>query len=187
MEISYKYLKEINDLLYPYKYLYKNADFPDKISTEYAINGKLPLSHLRLMPYTATMRRSKYPLGLWLSSGGYYGTEYTYVIYFSKEGEIGQCELSLHGSDGIGISYETKIRRGEKGLYILRISETLYSPPYGTTTLYHYKDDVQRSKQTTIRNHPKTNNMNKYDIERYARECNAYIVREERKEKSDQD
>lgn len=175
LKIAYNYLEEINKLLLPYKYLYKDAEFPNKISVEYILNRKLPVSHLRLIPYTATKRKSKYPLGLWLSNSGDYGTEYIYVIYFDKNGKIGQCELSLHGADGIGISYETKIRRNESGLYILRISKTLYSPPYGTTTIYHHKNSVSTSNKPNINN--------EYDLERYARECNSYIIREERKEK----
>lgn len=189
LEIAYNCLKEINSLLSPHKHLYEDVDFPKEINTEYILSHKLPISHLRLMPYTATMRKSKYPLCLWLSDSKDYGTEYIYAIYFNKDGHIGQCELSLHGSDGIGISYETKIRRDEKGLYILRISKTLYSPPYGTTTIYHHKDNDSENdasfKQTpsVSKPKPKSNNMNKYDIERYARECNAYVVREDRKEK----
>ena len=172
LSTAYKCLEEINHMLLLHKYLYENAEFPEKINTEYILNQKLPISHLRLMPYTATMRKSKYPLCLWLSNFGEYGVEYIYAIYFDKDGNIGQCELSLHGSEGIGISYETKVRRNENGLYILRISKTLYSPPYGTTTIYHHRDEVR----------PKIDN--EYDLERYARECNAYVVREERKEQN---
>lgn len=29
--------------------------------------------------------------------------------------------------------------------------------------------------------------MNKYDIEQYINECNAYVIREERKEQNNQD
>lgn len=140
LEKAYAYLREINDLLIPHKCLYEDTVFPDKINTEHMFGKELPISHLRLIPYTATRRKSKYPLCLWLSNSGDYGTEYIYVLYFDKEGNLGQGELSLHGIDGIGISYETKVRRNENGLYILRISKTLYSPPYGTTTIYHSKD-----------------------------------------------
>lgn len=147
LDIAYGCLKKINLLLYPHEKLYEDVNFPERINTEYELNQKLPISHLRLIPYTATMRKSKYPLCLWLSNVGDYGTEYIYAIYFDRNGNIGQCELSLHGSDGIGISYETKIRRNEDGIYILRISKTLYSPPYGTTTIYHCKDDESNPKQ----------------------------------------
>lgn len=145
LEKSYGFLRQINDLLIPYKHLYEDTVFPNKINIEYTLNRKLPESHLRLIPYTATMRKSKYPLCLWLSNSGDYGTEYIYALYFDKEGNLGQGELSLHGIDGIGISYETKIRRNQDGFYILRISKTLYSPPYGTTTIYHCKDDTKKS------------------------------------------
>lgn len=176
LKIAYKCLDEINHMLLLHKYLYEDAELPEKINTEYILNRKLPVSHLRLIPYTATMRKSKYPLCLWLSNTGEYGTEYIYAIYFNKEGNIGQCELSLHGSEGIGISYETKIRRNDDGLYILRISKTLYSPPYGTTTIYHHMDSDSANRE------PKINSN--YDLERYARECNAYVVCEERKEQN---
>lgn len=189
LEIAYNYLSEINSLLLSYKYLYEDADFPPKISVEYISNRELPISHLRLIPYTATMRKSKYPLALWLSNSGYYGTEYIYAIYFDQEGNIGQCELSLHGSGGIGISYETKIGRNENGLYILRISKTLYSPPYGTTTIYHCKDDanVPESIKDTNKSKPKAKHMSKYEIEQYAKECNAYAIRAERIEQNNND
>ncbi|MBD5556427.1 MAG: hypothetical protein HDQ95_14085 [Roseburia sp.] len=188
LEIAYEYLKEINFLLSPHKNLYEDAEFPEKISIEYDSNRKFPISHLRLMPYTATMKKSKYPLCLWLSSVGDYGTEYIYSVYFNREGDIGQCELSLHGSDGIGVSYETKIRRNQYGLYILRISKTLYSPPYGTTTIYHSINNENTSISTTIENKsnskPKPKHMSNYEIEQYAKECNAYAIREERKEQN---
>ena len=143
LEVAYGFLKEVNNLLFSYKQLYEDTIFPNKINTEYMYNRELPVSHLRLIPYTATMRKSKYHLCLWLSNSGEYGTEYIYALYFDKEGKLGQGELSLHGIDGIGISYETKVRRNENGLYILRISKTLYSPPYGTTTIYHCKEDAK--------------------------------------------
>lgn len=176
LSIAYKCLQEINRLLLMHKDLYEETEFPKVINTEYMFNRKLPISHLRCIPYTATMRKSKYPLCLWLSNVGDYGTEYIYAIYFDREGNIGQCELSLHGSDGIGISYETKIRRGEGGLYILRINKTLYSPPYGTTTIYHHRDSISANEKPKIKS--------EYNLERYARECNAYIMREERKEQN---
>lgn len=183
LDIAYGCLKEINRLLYPHEKLYEDTDFPEKISTEYELSGKLPISHLRLIPYTATMRKSKYPLCLWLSNVGYYGTEYIYAIYYDRDGNIGQCELSLHGFDGVGISYETKVRRNDYGLYILRISKTLYSPPYGTTTIYHCRDNENTEKSTIESNtRPKSKRMSKNEIEQYAKECNAYAIREDRKE-----
>lgn len=168
LQIAYSFLEQINNLLLPYKHLYEDTVLPSKISTECILNRKLPVSHIRLMPYTATMRKSKYPICLWLSYSGYYGTEYIYALYFDKDGKLGQGELSLHGADGVGISYETKIRRNENSLYVLRISKTLYSPPYGTTTIYHHKE-----RKAVINN--------EYDLERYAAECNAYVIKKERK------
>lgn len=184
LDIAYKCLYEINNLLSPHKHLYEYVVFPKKINTAYEIGRKLPESHLRFLPYTATKRKSKYPLCLWLSSSNNYGTEYIYAIYFDRDGNIGQCELSLHGSDGIGISYETKVRRNESGLYILRISKTLYSPPYGTTTIYHCRDSENIPMKTVAKSNPmpETKYMSDYEIEQYAKECNAYVMREDRKE-----
>lgn len=184
LDIAYGCLNKINRLLYPHEKLYEDINFPEKINTEYELNQKLPISHLRLMPYTATMRKSKYPLCLWLSNFGYYGTEYIYAIYYDRNGNIGLCELSLHGSDGVGISYETKIRRNDNGLYILRISKTIYSPPYGTATIYHCGDNENTSKSAKVKSNirPKSKRISKYDIEQYAKECNAYTMREDRKE-----
>lgn len=51
----------------------------------------------------------------------------------------------------------------------------------------YYKDDVKDSEQEPTKNSikPKAKRLSKYDLERYAIECNAYVVREERKNHSD--
>lgn len=144
LEKAYCYLQKVHNVLSPFKYLFKNASFPEKIGTDYAfgnVENHLPVSHLRLSPYTATMKKNKYPFWLWLSYFRYYGAEYIYMIYFNQQGEIGKCDLSLHGSNGARLSYESKIRRNENGLYVMRINKTLYVEPYGTKIIYHYQDD----------------------------------------------
>lgn len=183
LDKAYRYLQVVHDTLMPFRRLFENAVFPSKIGTNYMFgdsDGHLPVSHLRLIPYTATMKESKYPLHLWLSYLGNNGTEYLYSIYFDKNGEIGKCDLSLHGSNGARLSYESKIRRNKSGLYVMRIDKTLYIEPYGTKTLYHCKDGGNFSEK-----YSKTKYMSEYDIERYAIECNAYVVHEERNEQQE--
>lgn len=179
LEKAYHYLHEVHNILEPFKNLYEDTVFPYKIDTGYVYNNQenhLPISHLRLTPYTATMEENKYPFYLWISCFGDYGAEYLYMIYFNRSGEIEKCDLSLHGYNGARLSYETKIRRDENGLYVMRINKTLYVEPYGTRTIYPIKDNTDG-----IKNKPKRN-YGEHDIDRYARECNAYVVREERKE-----
>lgn len=149
LEKAYKYLNTIHEILSPFKHLYVKADFPNKIGIDYMFgctDGHLPVSHLRLSPYTATMRNNKYPFWLWLSSCSEYGTEYIYMIYFNQDGEIGKADLSLHGFNGSRLSYESKIRQNENGLYVMRINETIYVEPYGTKILYHYQDEENFQK-----------------------------------------
>lgn len=143
LEKAYKYLQAINEILSPFKHLYEKTDFPNKIGVDYMFgrtDGHLPVSHLRLSPYTATMKNNKYPFWLWLSYCNDYGTEYIYMIYFSQDGEIGKADLSLQGCNGARLSYESKIRRNKNGLYVMRINKTIYVEPYGTKILYHYQD-----------------------------------------------
>lgn len=149
LEKAYGYLQMVHNILMPFKNLFESAIFPEKISTGYDFGDSkdhLPTSHLRLQPYTATKKENKYPFYLWLSFFGYYGTEYIYMIYFNQEGEIGKADLNLHGSNGARLSYESKIRRNENGLYAMRINKTLYVESYGTKTIYHYKDDENFQK-----------------------------------------
>ncbi len=144
LEKAYYYLHEIHKLLLPFKHLFENAIFPEKIGTNYAFHDpkcNLPVSYLRLTPYTATMKESKYPFYLYLSYYSDYGFDYCYLIYFEQGGSIGKADLHLHGFKGARLSYETKIRKNESGLYIMRISKTIYVEPYGTKIIYHYQDD----------------------------------------------
>lgn len=200
LEKAYQYLQAVHEILAPYNNLFENAIFPNKIGIGYDFGDKkdhLPTSHLRLQPYTATKKSNKYPFYLWLSLFGYYGTEYIYMIYFNQDGEIGKADLNLHGSNGARLSYESKIRRNENGLYVMRINKTLYVEPYGTKILYHYQDDIQKAdtkennqsiietpkEPKPIKRKPQRKYMSQYDIEQFAKECNTYIVHEERKER----
>lgn len=207
LEKAYGYLQEVHNILEPFKHLYENAEFPDKIGTDYWIwnpENHLPISHLRLSPYTATMKNNKYPFWLWLSHCNDCGAEYIYMIYFNQNGEIGKCDLSLHDSNGARISYESKIRRNKNGLYVMRINRTFYVEPYGTKIMYHYQDDKdfqntqmlslngsKNSEQTEqkeiekekepIKKKPVPHRacMSQYDLERFAVMCNAQIEHEE--------
>lgn len=211
LEKAYKYLQAVHDILMPFKHLFENAVFPNKIGTDYWIwnpENNLPISHLRLTPFTATMKNNKYPFWLWLSHCNDCGAEYIYMIYFNQQGEIGKCDLSLHGSNGARLSYESKIRRNENGLYVMRINKTLYVEPYGTKIIYHYQDDKDfkttqslslngikkkeqgefKEKQSDKRKQvPRKKHMSQYDINQFARECNAYMIREERRERQEQE
>lgn len=210
LEKAYGYLQKVHNILEPFKHLYTNAELPHKIETDYWIwnpENHLPISYLRLSPYTATMKNNKYPFWLWLSHCNDYGAEYIYVIYFNQNGEIGKCDLSLHGSNGTRLSYESKIRWNENGLYVMRINKTLYVEPYGTKIIYHYKDDKdfqntqrlslnenqgkeeQTEEKQTVKRKPISHKkrMSQYDIEQFAKECNTYMVREERKESQEQE
>ncbi|MCI8993073.1 MAG: hypothetical protein HFG80_10220 [Eubacterium sp.] len=82
-------------------------------------------------------------------------------------GKIGKCNLSLHGSNGAKLSYESKIRRNENGLYVMRIN-------------------IQNKKTLKIYQNLRQN-MSQYDIEQFANECNAYMIREERKERQERE
>lgn len=189
LEKAYLYLEEIHKILFPLKNLYENAIFPTKIGVDYAFRDpkcSLPVSYLHLTPYTATMKESKYPFFLCLSYFSDYGFDYYYLIYFDQIGIIGKCDLHLHGSNGARLSYETKIRRNERGLYVKTIRKTLYVEPYGTKIIYDVENAEKIEKSVPIRN-PERNkkqkkNYSKYDVERYAAQCNAFVVREERRE-----
>lgn len=190
LEKAYEYMQAVHDILEPYKHLFENAIFPDKIRTDYWVwnpENHLPVSHLRLTPYTATMKENKYPFYLWLSYCGDCGAEYVYMIYFNQLGKVGKCDLSLSCSNSSKISYETKIRQNEHGLYVMRITRTLYIEPYGTEIIYHYKDDASFSEQKKPKKFKKhkTKRMSQYEIEQFAKACNAYMIREERKERQE--
>lgn len=165
LEKAYGYLKVVNDILMPFKHLFENALFPDKIGTDYRFgrsDENLPVSHLRLSPYTATMKKNKYPFWLWLSYCNDFGSEYIYMIYFNQQGEIGKCDLSLHGCNDARISYESKIRRNENGLYVMRINKTLYVEPYGTKIIYHYHEDkdFQNTQRLSLCQNKSNESMN---------------------------
>lgn len=64
-----------------------------------------------------------------------------------------------------------------------------YVEPYGTEIVCHYKDDDKYLEQKKLKNisNPKRKYMSQYDIEQFAKECNAYMVREERKERQEKE
>lgn len=184
---AYYYLQKIHDVLSPFRHLYENVIFPNKIGTDYGTwssENHLPISHLRLTPYTATMKNNKYPFWLWLSHCNDYGAEYIYMIYFNQDGEIGKADLIFHGSNGARLSYESKIRRNKNGLYVMQINKTLYVKPYGTKIIYHYKNNLSQKENEQSATKPKKEQkkkpyMREYDIKHYAVMCNSYMEHEE--------
>lgn len=115
---------------------------PNTIDTNYAIGSNLPVSHLRLTPYTSTMRKCKYPFYLWLSSQGNHGNFYLYRLYFDQNGDFKKGDLSFTSKNAT-VSYQIQIRNDGNENYVRRIDKTLYIEPYGTTILYI---DDQREK-----------------------------------------
>lgn len=137
---AYEYLADVNNLIKPFSKYYNDAVLPNKITIERILERELPVSHLRLTPYTSTKKMSKYPLCLWLQYYGYYGFEYLYRFYFDQNGEIKKCDLSFCGNASERTSYQIQIRNDGTKNYIRRIDKTLYKEPYGTHILYMYDE-----------------------------------------------
>lgn len=130
LKISYKYLKEMEEILHPFRRLYKGMKFPNKISTDYMLNRKLSLSHLRLNPYTATMQANKYPMCLWLTYwNDNKGFDYTCTIEFEQDGTIGKCDFRID-------NYTFYIKKKEGELYLSKMIKVLREPPFGNKILY---------------------------------------------------
>lgn len=130
LKLAHKYLKEMEDILKPFKKLYKGVKFPKKISTNYMMNRKLPLSHLRLNPYTADMKANKYPMCLWLTYwNDNRGFDYTCTIEFEKDGTIGKCDFGID-------NYTAYIQKNQEGLFVKKIIKVLHEPPYGNQKIY---------------------------------------------------
>lgn len=142
LDIAYKYLHNANALIKPFYKYFKNTVLPNKIDTDYSIGTNLPVSHLRLTPYTSTMRKCKYPFYLWLSSHGNHGNFYLYRLYFDQDGDLKKGDLSFT-SERATVSYQIQLRNDGSENYVRRIDRTLYIEPYGTTILYI---DDQRGK-----------------------------------------
>ena len=135
LDIAYKYLHNANALIKPFYKYFKNTVLPNKIDTDYSIGINLPFSHLRLTPYTSTMRKCKYPFYLWLSSHGNHGDFYLYKLYFDQNGDFKKGDLSFT-SENATVSYQIQIRNDGNENYVRRIDKTLYIEPYGTAILY---------------------------------------------------
>jgi hypothetical protein len=135
-EKSLDILNEINKCIEPFSKYLDETKLPSAISTEYILNRKLPESHLRLTPYTASKSENELPFYLWLTYFGNYGNEYLYIIYFDQNGEIKKGDLSIHGNNGKRTSYQIQIRRTAETIYVKKIDKTLYEAPYGTKHVY---------------------------------------------------
>lgn len=141
LDKAYEYLHNANALIKPFYKYFKGTLLPNKIDTNPAIGSNLPVSHLRLTPYTSTMRKCKYPFYLWLSSHGNHGDFYLYKLYFDQNGDFKKGDLSFTSKNAT-VSYQIQIRNDGNENYVRRIDKTLYIEPYGTTILYI--DDQRR-------------------------------------------
>lgn len=141
LDKAYEYLHNANALIKPFCKYFKGTLLPNKIDTNPAIGSNLPVSHLRLTPYTSTMRKCKYPFYLWLSSHGNHGDFYLYKLYFDQNGDFKKGDLSFTSKNAT-VSYQIQIRNDGNENYVRRIDKTLYIEPYGTTILYI--DDQRR-------------------------------------------
>ena len=135
LDKAYEYLRNANALIKPFHKYFKNTVLPNKIDTDYSIGTNLPFSHLRLTPYTSTMRKCKYPFYLWLSSHGNHGDFYLYRLYFDQNGDLKKGDLSFTREEAT-VSYQIQLRNDGIENYVRRIDRTLYIEPYGTTILY---------------------------------------------------
>lgn len=141
LKTAYTYFDTINNLLLKYRSFFdKEAKIPNKILTGRNFTGE-PNSHIRLEPYTSTMREYKYPVILWLCNYGENESGYLYRIYLNNKGNIGKCDITLDGTYPIQVTYQIQIRTRNGGLYVRRIDRTIYYEPYGTKTLYY--DDAK--------------------------------------------
>lgn len=143
LALAYNYLHAANNLIKPFQKYYKDSILPNRLKTNTVYNRELPVSHLRLTPYTSTMRKCKYPLYLWLQDYDNHGYMYLYKLYFDQHGEWKKGDLSFNSNNST-ISYQFQIRNDGNENYVRRIDKTLYREPYGTTTLY--MDDRKSNK-----------------------------------------
>lgn len=134
LDLAYHYLHVANTLLKPFHKYYQNSVLPNNLHTDYVLGNKLPTSHLRLTPYTATMRKCKYPFYLWLQDFTTYGYVFLYRLYFNQKGEWTKGDLTFHGDHYT--TYQIQIRNDGTENYVRRIDRTLYKEPYGTEILY---------------------------------------------------
>ena len=135
LDLAYHYLQLVNEIIKPLHKYFKDITLPNKIKTDYLYNNVLPTSHLRLTPYTSTMRKCKYPFYLWLQDFDDYGYVYLYRLYFNQNGFFQKGDLSINGKHAT-ISYQIQIRNDGLKNYVRRIDKTLYTEPNGTVTVY---------------------------------------------------
>lgn len=143
LDLAYTYLHAANNLIKPFQKYYKDSILPNRLKTDTVYNRELPVSHLRLTPYTSTMRKCKYPFYLWLQDFDNHGYMYLYKLYFDQHGEWKKRDLSFNSNNST-ISYQFQIRNDGNENYVRRIDKTLYREPYGTTMLY--MDDRKSNK-----------------------------------------
>lgn len=143
LDLAYNYLHAANNLIKPFQKYYKDSILPNRLKTDTVYNRKPPVSHLRLTPYTSTMRKCKYPFYLWLQDFDNHGYMYLYKLYFDQNGDWKKGDLSFNSNNST-ISYQFQIRNDGHENYVRRIDKTLYREPYGTTTLY--MDDRNSNK-----------------------------------------
>lgn len=135
LDLAYHYLQITNELIQPFHKYYPSTALPTGIKTDYLYEKELPISHLRLTPYTSTKRKCKYPFYLWLQDFGDYGYMYLYRLYFDQNGTFKKGDL-LFNNKRKNASFQIQIRNDGFENYVRRIDRTLYIEPYGTTTLY---------------------------------------------------
>ena len=135
LNLAYNYLHAANNLIKPFHKYYGGSVLPNNLRTDTVYERKLPISHLRLTPYTSTMHKCKYPFYLWLQDFDNHGYMFLYRLYFNQNGEWEKGDLSFNGNNST-ISYQFQIRNDGHENYVRRIDKTLYKEPYGTTTLY---------------------------------------------------
>lgn len=139
LDKAYEYLHIANALIKPFYKYFKGVTLPNKIKTDYAYQRNIPVSHLRLTPYTSTKRKCKYTFCLWLQHFDNHGYLYTYILYFNQSGEFKKGDLSFNGEKAT-VSYQIQIRNDGTENYVRRIDKTLYKEPYGTHILYMYDE-----------------------------------------------
>lgn len=135
LDLAYHYLQVTNELIQSFHKYYLGTALPTGIKTDQLYEKELPVSHLRLTPYTSTMRKCKYPFYLWLQDFGDYGDMYLYRLYFDQNGTFKKGDLSFNNQRE-NASFQIQIRNDGFENYVRRIDRTLYIEPYGTTTLY---------------------------------------------------
>lgn len=143
LDLAYHYVQIANELIQPFHKYYPGTALPTRIKADHLYEKELPVSHLRLTPYTSTMRKCKYPFYLWLQDFGDHDYSYLYKLYFDQNGNFRKGDLSFNNNRA-NVSYQIQIRNDGYENYVRRLDKTLYVEPYGTSILYI--DDRKESK-----------------------------------------